>query len=307
MRFSKTRVYFIPDSFYFRYQCAVTATNTPEMIGTPVYTPFLRLETFVGSNIIDSINQWNQTSNLLINTTMDIAGKFGQEYSLGYAPSNSTIYSLNGRVVSASGETFDLSAPIPCMLTSCEKLIPAFCMPQIRFQFTMDALANMLGVQPTSGSLTITNFEVCYSVIDFGPAVEEMVRSMGTFYLKSQSFFHTAYNLPSGVAGSVTIPFNQSFQSIKSFFSNFSGTSSNSYNKWGDSYDITSSQGDCGSSIVGHNYPQTPLSAVLNKAGILQELRRAVGSIYGATNSLSINSVEFLRQGNDLTTTKRAG
>ena len=297
------RGFIIPDSFYFRYKCAVTATNTPEMIGTPVYTPFIRLETFVGANVVDSINQWNQTANMLVNVTTDVASKYGLQYAYGYAPSNTTIQSLDGRVLTASGETFNLSAPIPCMLSSCEKLIPAFAMPQIRLQFTMDALANMFSVQPTAGSLTITNFEVCYSVIDFGPQVEEMVRNMGTFYLKSQSFFNTGYNLASGVAGSVTIPFNQSFQSIKSLFANFSGTSSNSYNKWGDSYDITSSSGDYSFSIGGENYPQSPLSAVLNKAGILQELRRAVGSIYGATNSLSVNSVEFLRQGNDATTT----
>ena len=297
------RGFIIPDSFYIRYKCAVTATNTPEMIGTPVYTPFIRLETFVGANVVDSINQWNQVSNMLVNTTTDVSSKYGLQYAYGYAPTNTTIQSLDGRVLSASGETFNLAAPIPCMLTACEKLIPAFAMPQIRLQFTMDALSNMFSVQPTSGSLTITNFEVCYSVIDFGPEVEMMVRSMGTFYLKSQSFFNTGYNLASGVAGSITIPFNQSFQSIKSLYANFSGTSSNSYNKWGDSYDATSSNGDYSFSIAGVNYPQAPLTAVLNKAGILQELRRAVGSIYGATNSLSVNAVEFLRQLNDATTT----
>jgi hypothetical protein len=86
-------------------------------------------------------------------------------------------------------------------------------------------------------------------------------------------------------------------------FVNFSGTSLQSLNKWGDSFDATSGNGDYSFSIGGVAYPQAPLSTVLNKAGILQELRRAVGSIYGSTNSLSINSIEFLRQGNDTTTT----
>ena len=88
-----------------------------------------------------------------------------------------------------------------------------------------------------------------------------MVRNMGPFYIKSQSFFNTAYNLASGVSGSVTIPYNQSFQRIKSLYFNFSGTTSNSLNKWGDSFDVTSGSGDYSVTIGGRNYPQAPLSA----------------------------------------------
>jgi hypothetical protein len=126
---------------------------------------------------------------------------------------------------------------------------------------------------------------------------------MGTFYLKSQSFYNSATNLASGTNGSITIPYNIGFASIKSLFANFSGTTAQSLNKWGDSYDITSTNGDYSFSIAGVQYPQRTLSTVLNKAGILQELRKAVGSIYGATNSLSINSIEFARVGNDTSTT----
>ena len=300
------RGFIIPDSVYIRYKAVVaSATTASEMIGTPVYTPFIRLETFIGPQVVDSINQYNQVSNMLVNLTQDVASKYGLQYAYSYGTAGSTntaVQDLDGKKIAAAGETYSVSAPLPCMLTACEKLIPAFAMPQIRLQFTMDTLNNMFAVIGGVTNLTISNFEVCYSVIDFGPEVENMVRNMGTFYLKSQSFFNTAYNIASGINGSITVPFNQSFQSIKSLYANFGGTGAASINKWGDSYDITQSNGDYSFSIAGVQYPQSTLSTVLNKAGVLQELRRAVGSIYGATNSLSINSIEFSRQGNDTTT-----
>ena len=296
-----------PQSIYIRYRCQVTSSATAsEMIATPAITPFLRLETLVGSNVIDTINNFNMTSNMLINLTQDVASKYGLQYGYGYdavATATPSMALMDGKRIAAAGETFFLSAPIPCMLTSCEKLIPAFAMPTIRLQFTLDTLSNMFGVLGGVTGLTISNFEVCYQVIDLGADVENAVRSMGTFYLKTQSFYNSATNLASGTNGSITIPYNIGFASIKSLFANFGGTSANSVNKSYDSYDITSTNGDYSFSIAGVQYPQRVLSTVLNKAGILQELRKAVGSIYGSTNSLSINSIEFNRQGNDATTT----
>ena len=54
--------------------------------------------------------------------------------------------------------------------------------------------------------------------------------------------------------------------------------------------------------IAGTQYPQTPLSAVRNKAGILQMLRQATGSIYDKNNNFSINAREFNLSGNTATT-----
>ena len=60
-----------------------------------------------------------------------------------------------------------------------------------------------------------------------------------------------------------------------------------------DSYDVTSGSGDYKLQIGSINYPQKALSTTNNKAGILQELRRAMNSIYDKSNSMSINSLEF--------------
>ena len=295
-----------PQSIYIRYKAVVaSATTASEMIGTPVYTPIQKMETIIGSTQIESINQFNQTANMLVNLTQDVASKYGQQYAYGYGGSSTAspnMSALDGKTIVAAGETFFVSAPIPCMLTSCEKLIPAFALPQIRLQFTLDSLANMFSVIGGVTGLTISNFEVCYTIIDMGAEIEQMVMSMGSFYLKTQSFFNMATTLNSSTSGSVTIPYNVQFASIKSLFAIFAGTASSSVNKWGDSFDPTTGNGDFSFTIGGVQYPQRTLSTVNNKAGLLQSLRQAVGSIYGSTNSLSINSIEFLRNSGDTTT-----
>jgi hypothetical protein len=299
------RGFLVPDSVYIRYKAVVVQATASDMIGTPVYTPFLRLETSAGSQMIDNIPQYNQTANMLVNLTCDIAGKYGLQSSFGYGSITGTapaMSAMDGKKISTTGETYFVSAPLPCLLTSCEKLIPLFAMPTIRLQFTMDSLANMFAVNGTISSFTISNFEICYTVIDMGTEVERMVLSKGNFMIKSQSFFNVAYPVASGISGSMSLPFSANFASIKSIFMNCSGTSIFSVNKWGDSFDITSGNGDYSWTIGGQQFPQRTLSTTLNKAGILQELRKAVGSIYGSTNSLSINSIEFGKAGNDTTT-----
>jgi hypothetical protein len=300
------RGFLVPDSVYIRYKAVVASATTPsEMIGTPVYTPFLRLETSAGSQMIDNIPQYNQTANMLVNLTTDVASKYGLQSGYGFGSINGAspaMSAMDGKKIVGSGETYFVSAPLPCLLTSCEKLIPLFAMPTIRFQFTMDSLANMFAVLGGVTGITISNFEICYTVIDMGTEVERMVLSKGNFMIKSQSFFNVAYPVASGITGSLSLPFSANFASIKSIFMNFSGTAGTSFNKWGDSFDITNNNGDYSWTIGGQQFPQRTLSTTLNKAGILQELRKAVGSIYGSTNSLSINSIEFGRIGTDSTT-----
>ena len=70
-------------------------------------------------------------------------------------------------------------------------------------------------------------------------------------------------------------------------------TDANSANKNMDSIDLTVNNGDYSLQIAGVSYPQKPLSTLNNKAGIMNELRRAMGSIFGSNVSLSVNSVEF--------------
>jgi hypothetical protein len=68
-----------------------------------------------------------------------------------------------------------------------------------------------------------------------------------------------------------------------------------SANKNMDSIDVTNSNGDYCLQIAGLSYPQKPLSSLNNKAGIMNELRRSMGSIFGNNVAMAINSIEFSR------------
>ena len=45
--------------------------------------------------------------------------------------------------------------------------------------------------------------------------------------------------------------------------------------------------------VGGVCFPQLSLNAGHNKSAILQELRKAIGALYGTKNSMSINSLEY--------------
>ena len=101
--------------------------------------------------------------------------------------------------------------------------------------------------------------------------------------------------------------YNLRYASIKSAFLNFGGTSTtNSASKNLDSIDPTSSNGDFSIQVAGISYPQKALSTV-NKAGILNELRRSMGSIFGSNVAMSINAYEFSRSDQTVTTYDKPG
>ena len=100
--------------------------------------------------------------------------------------------------VGASTSYF-VSAPLICTkLSGCEKFIPAFATGGIRLVFTLDTIANMFSattaiqafINPSSGTngTFITNFELVYDMIDFGPEVERSVLSQPSIMIKSNGY-----------------------------------------------------------------------------------------------------------------------
>ena len=74
-----------------------------------------------------------------------------------------------------------------------------------------------------------------------------------------------------------------------------------------DSFDITQETGDYSLQIAGMSYPQKSLSSLMNRAGIMNELRRAMGSLYNNNNSMSINYYEFATGDGDTTDITKPG
>lgn len=292
-----------PQSIFLRYKYTLASLINAEIIGTPVYTPFVRMETLIGSSVVESQNQYNQNCNMLVNLSTDVASKYGLQacYNYGDLTATPPMSAMDGHLCSANEASF-MSGLLPGLLSNCEKLIPAFAMPQIRTQLTMDSIANIFTTTVVPTGFTLTNVELVYTMIDAGPQVEAMVRSLGTFYIKSQSVVNSSVTLANGTTGSISLVFNQRLASVKSAFVLFTGTAASSLNKWGDAYDPTSSNGEISINVGGISYPQRPLSTLTNKAGILQYLRNATGSIYDRNNSLSINNIEWNKVGANSTT-----
>lgn len=308
-----------PASLLVRYKIVYTTTTNTDavsVVGTPAYTPFLRVDTIVNSQNVESINNYNAVCNMLTNVKLSVADKYGQQMALGYenqanlnpGTAPGSMESLDGALINlnttatATSYTRYYSAPLYNLLSGSEKLIPLFLLNGIRLQFTLDSIANIQGkgAGATTGqsnilAYTISNFEVVYNCIDFGGAVEREVIAMNPkLRIKTQSYATGNQTIASGSSGTQSLVYNMRYASCKSAFFIGGGTSASlSANGLMDSFDITSTNGDYCLQIGSQQYPQKPLSTVNNRSGVLQELRRAMDTIFGNNNSMSIDGAEF--------------
>jgi hypothetical protein len=112
--------------------------------------------------------------------------------------------------------------------------------------------------------------------------------------IKTSSYNTSVAPIAGGTKGNINLIYNLRYASIKSTFLNFGGTKDTlSANKNMDSFDVTAGTGDYSLQIAGMSYPQKSLSTLMNKAGVFNELRRAMGSLFNNNNSMAINTLEF--------------
>lgn len=307
-----SRGFLVPDSLMIRYKATTANVALAYACGTPLYSPFLRVSTMINSLITENLSNFNVIANMQTSLSMNVADKLGRQYSYGYdtgaiTPESNEV--TDGGVYGINGSKF-LAGPLPCALSFSEKLIPLFALNGIRLTFTLDSIANMFstitnaeGAVALPTDFTISNFEVCYQCVDFGSQVEQIVLSNGDIRIKSQTFGSSVQSIPTGTSGQIALVFNQKYSSVKSLFlNNGGGTRTLSANGNMDSYEITTG-GDYSFTLNGIQYPQRPLSVLNNRAGVLEMLRQAMGSIYDKNNSMSINTFEFLTQGDEGQTT----
>ena len=291
-----SRGMFVPDSLFIRYKWTTTsAVGGSSFLGTPVYAPFARLETIVGSQIVETINQYNQVANTMVNLTQSVGSKYGMMAAYGYAGLSATpaMSEMDGRLLAtAVTDTGSFSGLLPGILSNSVKLLPLFATGQVRVQLTLDTLNNIFGTTQLPTNLVLSNVELIYTMVDPGQRVEQYVRGLGTFHIKSQSFANSSVSLASGTSGTISLVFNQRLASIKSAFILFQPLTTGT-NKTFDSIDPTASNGEISLNIGGISYPARPLSTLNNKSGILQYLRNAVGSLYDKDNNMAINNVEW--------------
>tara|TARA_R110002110_G_scaffold79437_1_gene207600 strand:+ start:1069 stop:2337 length:1269 start_codon:yes stop_codon:yes gene_type:complete len=305
------RAFLDPNSLYIRYRFNQTSANGAEIKGTPVYTPFINLQTIMGGSIVENIQGYGQIQNMLTQLTHSAGQKSGLAFPYGlgdYAVTTGATKvgaNINGRVCTAA-ESISMAGPLRCVLSEAERLVPLGLMSGVRVSLTVDTMANIFTSAVAGAGMTLTNVELVYDQIDFGSATEQMVRSMGDkLYIKSASYASSATTLANGTQGTADLLYNLRLSSVKSLFTVFGGTSANSLNKLYDSYDPTSSNGDLSYTIGGLQYPSRPVSTLITKAGAFLELKQAIGGAHSSsTNNFSITEGEFGIVGNAVTTAR---
>jgi hypothetical protein len=149
--------------------------------------------TIFGSSVVESINNYAQVQNMLINASMGVSEKYGS--SLGFRGANNDRPGneyFDGRICPANDAGF-LSFPLKnSLIPNCTKLLPMSMCSAIRVQFTLDSLTNVfMGttaevvvdtnssiqaqpalIQPTS--FTLSDVQLCYRTVDFGAETDQM-------------------------------------------------------------------------------------------------------------------------------------
>lgn len=307
-----SRGYLVPESLYIRFKQTTTGANAdPLLRGTPAYTPFARLETIIGGQVVESIQQYNQLANILVNTKMSIAQKVGMAASLGYIDNGGgvapTFINVDGATLAQTADTAqDYAAPLGCLLSNAEHLVPLGMMPGCRIQLTTDSLTNMFVVPANTTAWALSNLELCFDVVDFGEEVNMAVMSMadedGNIFIKSQSYTSASQNLPTGT-GQTELVFNQRLSSIKSILANFAGGAANQTNGIFDSVDVSRGSGDYQFLIASEQFPPRPLSVSQNKGGVYQELADTWSVAHDLYHSnMAITPLQFAALDNTATT-----
>lgn len=310
------RGYLVPSSMYIRYKMTYTGQTAASTLitgaavrGTPVYTFLSRLEVISGSNVIESIQNYGQLCNMLVNSKMNYSSKVGVSYAFGYnlqsgatAGFDNALSAPNGGYITgASGASVFYAAPLGCILSNSDRLLPLKFLPSMRIQLTTEVLLNAIKADSvtaanTPTSYSMSNVELVYDVCEFSPLVDQAIsqRMGGMVTIKSQSYLSSGTTIPIGISGSTEYLYNQRIASIKSLFLHLSGAEATKLNLAFDSVDVTSNNGDYQFFVAGVPQPTRPLSTILNKAGIFWELSAAYGPAHDLLSTqFAINPTEF--------------
>jgi hypothetical protein len=304
----------VPNSMYIRYRTTITnATTAAYMVGTPLYTPFAKLETLINSSVVETVQNYNVVCNTLINTKLTHAQKAGFAKGFGLLDDSTTIsyVNLNGRNIPAAGETYVVAGPMNCILANAEQLIPLHSMGAVRIQLTTESLTNMLHSTNTTTvtAITLTNIELCFDIVDIPhseTAVLAMADSNGNIQIKSQSFITSTQSIATGSSGNMELVYNQRLSSIKTLMAIFGKATCN---RNFDSVDITNANstgsvgGDYSFIVAGQQYPQRAISTVVHyKSAAFAELAGCWSAANDFTAGMSITPEEFSKNSGDATT-----
>ena len=297
------RSFLSPSSLVLRGVITTTADTTGDtntLLGAcPGSSWIQRVETQIAGQTIESINNYNQLYNMLVNTKMSMAERFAlqTEFALGgggdaglgsVAPTSTNgICSFQlGSQTAASNVGFAI--PLGSMLANCQNFVPLGMMGAVRVSITTDQLSNFMNLSTAANvpTFSLGSLELAFDLVDFGRSFDGVVGSMadadGNINIKTSSWNMSSLSLGGLAAGSSSENiFNVRLSSIKSLIVQGGGDSATHVN--GAKFDAIATAGPSGSTqlvVASQVYPQTPL-AESNQALMMSELRQALGEAHG--------------------------
>lgn len=292
-------------SLYLSYNISLAGLGSDAaksgVCACPAYAPIQRLDIFFNNQLVDTVNDYNQVCSMWSNVYLGVNEKYGVQSALGYADATATTATLDeidGRVVvTSTTASYVVSCPvINNLLANAEKFIPAFALGNIRIVFTLENSVSNFTTQAagTSGTMSITNAELTYDIVDFGGAVEQEILAMDKLTIKSASYANSSATLSSGATGQQTLVFNQRLKSIRSAIVHPSpGKSTVFVNGKFDAVNCAKT-GSYQLQVGGYSFPQGgAINMGNNRSGALMELRKATGQLMDWSKPMAINTQEF--------------
>lgn len=307
---SRPGLYIDGKSVFLRYKVVYTSGATAGVIRRkPVYTNFARLDEYIGSTPVNTVFQYNQVANMWTDLNYNLADIYGQQFSFGLSQT-AAIDDLDGVTLPtvSADNAFYLAAPLVCsFLQGTDKLFPTSACAPIRIQLTVDTIANIAVASANITAITITQPELCFSAIDMGSAVDNMVFSASPqMFIKTRCWANATQAMASGSSGQMSLTFNHRYSSIENLYLISSSSAvAKALNLWGDSFNPMGTDTDAGTvqlTIGQTQVPQLPISNLTGgRAAVQQYLRECTGTIMDQRNTMSILSGAFSQYANGAT------
>ncbi len=314
--------FMVPSSLTIRGKMAVQAgaDGTSDLMwGVPAASWIQRLETIVGGNLIESVQSYGQLYNMIAQTKLNVAEKYGLATELGFvggatgaATGALDVNNLSGRTTSSDGDAatttpFSFALPLGCLLSSCSELVPLGLMGGVRIQITTAAIADYFQAGATTvvpQGVVFSDLELNFDLVSFGAGMDGVVASManaeGDILLKSQGWNVNNINTSVAANQSQDLIFNTRLSSIKSLIYQGSGTYGTNWNTTTSkpaAYGAMAVAGPAGSTqffVASTPFPPTPLRES-NQAAIMSELRQAQGQVHDVySTTASISPQQFI-------------
>lgn len=298
---SRPNLYIDPKSIHLRYKLTLTPSTAADLavFGCPAYSPFSALTERINSQVISTINQYNAICQRWIVSNLNVADQYGQQASFGYRISansagNDVPSSMDGWQVPGVAAATSLSLSCPLILSAianADHLLPTGLLGQMQIDLQTDIFTNYGSNNAGTVAPTVSNLELCFLAIEMPPGTDDAVRAMGEkIYIKTKAWATNGQPLANS-AGQQTLNYTMRYASLECALLGF--YKSGSPNKAFDCVDVTNSNGNYNFLVGSRSYPQVPFNTSVNKAGIMQELRRCFGSIGDWRHSPAISQTEF--------------